>query len=281
MNLHKIIISLSLAFLILVIYIIYLIGSGYSFVGGPANTTWQTVINLLYLILLGFIPPILWLIFWIREDPHPEPKKEILTVFFAGIAVVALAIFLENYFFKSNQLFREVFSYSPALFQIVNLLGFAFIEEICKMLAVIFTAFRSKYFDEPVDAMIYMVTAAMGFAALENILFIADSLQYGVNQTILVSAFRFINAVLLHASTAILIGAGFAFSYFHHERRWKELGGAVVFSTLLHAAYNFFIINNTDKIAGIPGQLIATGLVLLGAVAGLFLFEKARRIINI
>ena len=93
MNLHKIIISLSLAFLILVIYIIYLIGSGYSFVGGPANTTWQTVINLLYLILLGFIPPILWLIFWIREDPHPEPKKEILTVFFAGIAVVALSIF--------------------------------------------------------------------------------------------------------------------------------------------------------------------------------------------
>ncbi|MDO8523058.1 MAG: PrsW family glutamic-type intramembrane protease [bacterium] len=236
---------------------------------------------LLYIILFGFIPPVLWLVFWVKEDPHPEPRKEILAVFFAGMAIVALAVFLENYFFKSNQLSREAFGYSPAIFQIVNLLGFAFIEEICKMLAVIFTALRSKYFDEPIDAMIYMVTAAMGFAALENILFIADSLQYSVNQTILVSAFRFINAILLHASTAILIGAGFAFSYFHHERRWKELGGAIVFSTLLHASYNFFIINNTDNIGENFGQIIATGLVLLGAVAGLFLFERARRIINI
>lgn len=243
--------------------------------------TCPTLQNIFYTILFGLLPPLLWLFFWVKEDPHPEPGKEILKVFVAGMAVVALAVFLENYFFKSNRLSREIFSYGPGLFQIINLFGFAFIEEICKMLAVIFTAFRSKYFDEPVDAMIYMVTAAMGFAALENILFIADSLQYSVNQTILVSAFRFINAVLLHASTAILIGAGFAFSYFHHERRWKELGGAIIFSTLLHASYNFFIINNTDRVAGIPGQIIATSLVLLGAVAGLFLFERARRIIKI
>ncbi len=239
-----------------------------------------TLLSIFYIFVLGFIPPVLWLGFWAREDPHPEPRKEIMIVFLAGMIIVVLAIFLENYLFRTNRLLRDFLAYNGGVFQAINLLGFAFIEEICKTLAAIFTALRSKYFDEPVDAMIYMVAAAMGFAAMENVLFIADSLQYSINQTILVSAFRFINAILLHASTAILIGAGFSFSYFHHERRLKELGLAIIFSTLLHAAYNFFIINSSDKIAGIQGQIIATLLVLLGAIAGLLLFERARRILR-
>ena len=234
----------------------------------------------LYIILLGFLPPVLWLVFWIREDSSPEPKKEILKVFLAGMAIVVLAIFLENYFSKTNQYFREVLSYGAFSFQIINLFGFAFIEEISKMLAAVLTAFQSKYFDEPVDALVYMVAAAMGFAALENMLFISDSLQAGINQIILVSAFRFINAILLHASTAILIGAGSAFSYFNHERRLRELAGATALVILLHTAYNFFIINNESGFAsfsGIPGQIIATFLVPFGAIVGLVLFEKARR----
>ena len=233
---------------------------------------------LMYIILLGFMPPILWLVFWLKEDSNPEPRKEIIIVFLAGMAVVALAILLENFFYNRNQYFSDILNFSSFSFQMINLIGFAFIEEICKMAAALFTALRSKYFDEPVDAMVYMVTAAMGFAALENMLFIADSLQNGINQTILVSAFRFINAVLLHAGTAIAIGAGLAFTYFHHERRLRELVFALCFSTLLHAAYNFFIINHESMTAGVPGQIFATLLVLSGAIVGLLLFEKARRI---
>jgi RsiW-degrading membrane proteinase PrsW (M82 family) len=230
---------------------------------------------------LGLLPPILWLYFWKKEDQNPEPFHEVLIVFLAGMNVVLLAAFLEDRFFKAHQYFNELLKYGPLYFRTTNIFAFAFIEEICKLLAAIITALRSKYFDEPVDAMIYMVTAAMGFAALENMFFIADSLQTSVNQTILVSAFRFINAILLHASTAILIGAGLTFSYFHHERRWKELGGAIILATLLHASYNFFIINSIDLVIGVPGQVIATVLVLFGAITGLLLFERARRIINI
>ena len=233
---------------------------------------------LMYIILLGFMPPVLWLIFWLKEDSSPEPRKEIMIVFLAGMAVVAVAILLENFFNEGNKYFRDVYGYGTSYFQVMNLLGFAFIEELSKMAAALFTALRSKYFDEPVDALIYMVTAAMGFAALENMLFIADSLQHSVNQTVLVSAFRFINAVLLHAGTAIAIGAGFAFTYFHPEKRLHELVFAILFSTLLHAAYNFFIINNESMAVGMPGQILATLLVLAGAIAGLLLFEKARRI---
>src|SRR3989338_5007475 len=125
MNLHKIIISLSLVFSILVIYIIYLIGSGYSFVSGSANNTEQTVISILYIILLGFVPPIIWLVFWMREDPNPEPRREIMIVFLAGMAVVAVAILLENFFNEGNKYFRDVYGYGTSYFQVMNLLGFA------------------------------------------------------------------------------------------------------------------------------------------------------------
>src|SRR3989344_2611068 len=106
-------------------------------------------------MFLAFLPPILWLWFWLREDAHPEPRREIL------------AVVLESNFFAANRFLRGVFGYGPFYLQLFNIVGFAFLEEIVKTSAAFFTALRSKYFDEPVDAMIYLITAALGFAALE------------------------------------------------------------------------------------------------------------------
>ncbi len=234
-------------------------------------------------IAFGFLPPLLWLIFWLREDLHPEPKKELFLVFFAGMAAVALAIFLEKNFFKANFFLKNIFIYGVPAFQLANVFGFALIEEVAKISAFLFTALRSKYFDEPVDAMIYMVTAALGFAALENALFVYDSLlKTGVHQSIIVSSFRFANAVLLHLATAGLLGAGFAFSFFHKERRIKELALAFLLAVLLHAFYNFFIIKASEVSAGesVPVQFVATMLVLIGAAVSLLLFERAKELKN-
>ena len=52
---------------------------------------------------------------------------------------------------------------------ILSLTGLALIEEIIKFVASHFAARRSPAFSEPVDAMIYMIVAALGFATLENI----------------------------------------------------------------------------------------------------------------
>lgn len=228
-------------------------------------------------LFLAFLPPILWLWFWLREDAHPEPRREILAVFLAGMGGVILAVILENNFFAANRFFQGVFGYSFFYLQLFNVIGFAFLEEIVKTAAAFFTALRSKYFDEPVDAMIYLITAALGFAALENALFIGESFKSGLAQSVAVSAFRFINAVLLHVSSAALIGAGFAFSFFHKERRRMELFLGLFLATLLHALYNFFIIKNIGGEAA--NQVAVTILVVAGAAVALVLFERARRVI--
>lgn len=224
--------------------------------------------------LLGFLPSLLWLLFWIKEDDHPEPKKEIVIVFLAGMASVIFAVFLEKNIFSLNSFLRRVFEYGTPSFQLINIVGFALIEELAKTAAAYATALRSKFFDEPVDAMVYMITAALGFAALENVFFVAESLKTGLDQSIIVSAFRFINASLLHVSTSAIIGAGLAFSFFHPERRHRELALGIFAATLLHIAYNFFIIKSTWS-AGTQAGI--TLIVIIGAAASLILFERARR----
>lgn len=227
------------------------------------------------IIALGVLPPIFWLFFWLKEDSHPEPKKEIIFTFLAGTASVALALILENIFLWTNSNFSKKFFYTTNMFQIFNLFGFALSEEISKTGAAFFTGIKSKFFDEPEDGIIYMITAALGFAAMENILFITDALRTGLTQSMIVGSFRFINAVLLHISSSAIVGAGFAFSFYQKTHRTKELVIALILATMLHATYNFLIIKN---MASPIGQFSATLLVIVGAIIALLIFERARRI---
>jgi protease PrsW len=233
------------------------------------------IIEILIIAALGILPPILWLLFWLREDRHPEPRRKIVWVFIAGMVAVGAALLLENFFLSINTTLKKIFFYGTGSFQMINLLGFAFLEELVKMGAAFFTVIKTKFFDEPEDGIIYLVTAALGFAALENVLFISGALKTGLGQSLIVSSFRFTNAVLLHASASAIVGAGFAFSFSHKRHRTKELALSILLATALHAAYNFLIIKN---IANPIGQFSATALVMGGAIIALILFERARRI---
>ena len=48
-------------------------------------------LSITLVITLGFAPPLLWLWFWLKEDKRPEPRKEIMIVFLAGMAMVLVA----------------------------------------------------------------------------------------------------------------------------------------------------------------------------------------------
>ena len=71
-----------------------------------------------------------------------------------------------------------------------------------------------------------------------------------------------------------MVGAGLAFSFFHREKRHKELFWGIFAATLLHVAYNFFIINSTWNA---KTQIGITLIVIFGGGASLILFERAIR----
>ena len=247
--------------------------------------------SILLTITLGFAPPLFWLWFWLKEDVHPEPRKEIMLVFLIGMAAVILAFILQTltawriYVMQSGPIsffdFQEGLSKNTLPIQhgqyfIIGIILFAFFEEISKWLAAFVSGLRSRYFNEPIDAMIYVLTASLGFAAFENALFVSNSLaNASLKETLVISSFRFANAVLIHGATGAVIGASFAFSFCHHRRRIAEFLIALFAATALHATYNYYILEaGRDH----SYQLYAIITVGITAAIALILFERAKRL---
>lgn len=223
-------------------------------------------------IFVGFLPAALWLWFWLKEDPHPEPRRVLAATFLAGIIVVPAALFLEKtaYYFLIKWKLADFGSFGFLLFII-----WASIEEYLKYFAAKIAALRRPSFDEPVDAPIYLITAALGFAALENIFFLFKTFLTAPELALITGEMRFMGATLLHIVTSAIVGMSVAFSFFHPEKRSRNVFGGLMLAILLHALFNLFIIKSGEN-----GILNVFTFVWLGAVVLLFFFEKVKKIIK-
>jgi len=190
---------------------------------------------------LGLAPSIVWLIFFEYEEAkHGEPISRLIYAFIIGsfTTFAALAVQLAVIpYFQAHAISQH------------NLLGisiFASIEEILKFLAVYFLiAWRFK-FDEPLEAMIYMITVALGFAAVENIASLVN--QGGLHGAVISAAalesiiLRFLGATLLHSATSGIIGFQWAVGLVRKKYVWLHLMLGVVMASLLHSVFNYLII---------------------------------------
>ena len=220
------------------------------------------------------MPALLWLWFWLREDLHPEPRRILLLTFTAGMVMAIVALFLEQ---GTNVLITKWFVFLPKwLFSVILLFVWAAIEEIAKYIAARRAALRLSSFDEPVDALIYLITAALGFAALENILFLLKVFDgHGMLAGLITGNLRFLGATLLHVVSSAIVGASVAFSFFHKEKLMRNVLGGLLFATILHTLFNFFIINSGDT------NLFKILIPLwLAVVILFFIFEKIKGLKN-
>lgn len=194
--------------------------------------------NYFFYIPLGITPSIIWLFFYLQKDVKPEPKSKILQVFAGGIAAAIFAAIAETILLK-KLLGLETLNRTAKI--VFVFLAIAFIEEILKYLIVKLLVFKNSELDEPVDIVIYMIIAALGFAALENILlFFSEGLQ--VFETALIAALRFVGATFLHALSSGILGFFIALWFSKNKKNIILLFAGVSFSVILHALYNFFII---------------------------------------
>ena len=212
----------------------------------------------------GILPALAWLWFWLREDTrNPEPRKLIALAFLAGMVAVATVIPLEKF----------VAPYLGA--QTVVFATWSAMEEIMKFFWAKITVLRRREDDEPIDPVIYMVTVALGFAAAENSLFLLSPLSGDtVVQTILTGNLRFIGATLLHVFSSAVVGIALAYSFYKPTlvREWYAAVG-VILASLLHAGFNFLILNTADD------HILRTFAgVWLGVIAVLFALEFVKRI---
>jgi len=227
-------------------------------------------INIGY-ILLTFLPPILWLLFYLREDRRfPEPKKLLIIAFVGGMVAAIFAVVGECLFI---QFFGDTCAGGAhiTLNPIILFIGIALIEEYLKYAPIKFFIINRPAFDEPIDAMIYLMTSAMGFAALENTLFLVPIFQNSASLGFEVITNRFLGANLLHALSSGIVGF-FLAQMFLHRHRHLFIGLGILLASLLHASFNYFILISEDVPQGI------LYVVLLLAVMAIMVFIDFRKL---
>lgn len=221
-----------------------------------------TLTTVLYALAGGLLPALGWLWFFLHEDPHPEPRTKLVETFIAGMVTVPVAILLE-------QLVGNLLGTSSD----TTLVIWAVLEEVLKYGAAWLVALRTRFMDEPVDALVYMLTVALGFAAIENSLFLVSSLSGAAFlNTLLTGSLRFIGATLVHVVCSGVLGGALALSFYRgallrHEAALIGLGLASV----LHGLFNLLIMNTSQS------QLLYIFAAVWAAVIGLMLvFERAK-----
>lgn len=196
----------------------------------------ENINTVTFALLGGILPALVWLLFWLREDRrHPEPKGMIFLAFLAGMFAVPLVLPIELAVYES------FVDSSLILFFL-----WALVEEVVKFGACYFVALSKKVTDEPIDEVIYLITTALGFSALENTFFLVNPLfQSDIATSVVAGSMRFIGATLLHTIASATIGIFLAFSFYKNARvRRNAIIWGISLAVILHTAFNLFIIES-------------------------------------
>jgi len=196
---------------------------------------------------------------------HPEPKKRIALIFLVGMCAVLLVLPIEKYIFSLT-----------AGISLITIVLWAAAEELLKYIGALVSGLKQRDMDEPIDAVIYMITAALGFSALENALFLFNLLDNGLfTQSIITGNSRFLGATLLHVATSAVIGVFIGFSFYKRPAYKKIfLYTGFIVSVILHTIFNLLIIKVRDEMFFVFAGVWVCLIILI------VLIEKIKKVKN-
>ena len=219
--------------------------------------------TLILAFLGGISPSIIWLWFWLKQSFNKtNPYGPLIFCFILGMISVIFVLPIQK-------LILENINSSE-----LQIIGWATIEELIKYLIVFFLITKTKYINKPIDWPIFIITTALGFAALENTLFLIEPISLG--QTIgglLTGQLRFLGSTLLHAVSSGIIGIAVGLSFYMdkvNKKLYLILG--ILSAIFLHSTFNFFIINSNGS-----EFLRVLAFLWVATIINLLLFEKLRR----
>ena len=174
-----------------------------------------------------------------------EPRLLIFKLFAAGLVTPLIAMLLEMISIPLCELLPPGISIPAQAF-----LGIAVVEEGVKIAALVIIVRNRSEFDEILDGAVYAVAVAMGFALLENIMYI-----FGSDIPMSVAIIRGFTAVPLHALAGGFMGLALARDKIESK---GGLSSAFLIAVVIHGAYDWFLMDSR-----LPDYLIYP-LLLIG-----------------
>lgn len=221
----------------------------------------MTFLSLLSLALAPGAAIVLYI--YLKDHHEPEPLHLLLISFLYGCLSTAITLLISlpvNFFFltKPDDVIEQ---FVNAFFKV------ALVEEFSKFLFVRFVLYRNIHFNEPFDGIVYAVMVSMGFATLENIIYVY---QLGFMTGLL----RMFTAVPAHAVFGIIMGYYLGRAKFSHSSVFFYSILALVIPSVFHGAYDYFLF--IAEIKGVYSGIWAGSACAL--ILGLILSRKAIRL---
>ncbi len=186
------------------------------------------------IVLLIALAPVFIILFYVyfRDKYEKEPFKLLLFSLLAGMIIVVPVIIVE----------RLIMAFQPPMNPLMDagynaFLVAALVEEAFKYLALFLIIWKSPEFNEKFDGIVYAVFISLGFAAVENVLYVIDG---GVKTGLI----RAITAVPAHALFGVMMGYYFGIARMYSELRKESMWKAFLIPFALHGIYDFLLMSN-------------------------------------
>jgi RsiW-degrading membrane proteinase PrsW (M82 family) len=202
------------------------------------------------LVLISFTPGLFWLWFFLRHDIHrPAPRRLVAISFLLG-CVATIPASIVNVTLIQDDLTNP--GVSLATITISMLLVTGPFEELFKFLVVRLVPYRSLYFDEPIDGLVFGAAAALGFASLENLFYVLD---YGPA----VMLVRAPISTLVHLSLSSFWGYALGQHHASENGRRKLVIGSLALAAIAHGLFNVAVFAIDDLALGLLVSALLVG----------------------
>jgi len=183
-------------------------------------------------ILIASLAPVFVILFYIyfRDKYDREPIGLLIKALLLGVIIVIPVIFVE----------RLLLYLMPPAGKVGQAAYHAFVvagttEELFKFLALYLLVWKSPSFNEKFDGIVYAVFVALGFAGVENVIYVLE----GGMQTAITRA---VTAIPAHAIFGITMGYYLGIARMYKELRSNYLVRALVVPIILHGIYDFILM---------------------------------------
>ncbi|HEV7782856.1 MAG TPA: PrsW family glutamic-type intramembrane protease [Chitinophagaceae bacterium] len=207
-------------------------------------------------IALALAPGIAISIYFFYKDVYNrEPRLNLTVSFILGCLAIIPAILFE-------QSFTRVIDGSVTGVAIFAYAVVGFSEEASKFLGLRLYAYNQRSFDEPLDGIVYSVLVSMGFATVENIMYVVKYSQAG--QGLQVGVLRMFLSVPAHAAFAVMMGYFVGKAKFSPGKRFMLMAGGLLTAIFFHGTYDLFLF--LPKYSYV-GRELSEILLAAGAIA--------------